>query len=106
MSSQSTKVHEASVVIDGLFCHMDEPIPSTKEEPGMMFEHIIASGVTVFSNSVIADSYPTSMSEAISTLYEFSLVFDACPDQVIPVQRSADILKAKKSGRVGMILST
>lgn len=106
MPNQTTSVHEQSIVIDGLFCHMEEPIPPTEEIPGMMFEHIIASGVTAFSNSVIADSYPTSMPEALSILYASNLVFDAFPDQVVPIRCAKDINEAKETGRVGMILST
>lgn len=106
MSNQAQTVHEESIVIDGLYCHMDEPIPSTDGSPGMMLEPILASGVTAFSNSVIADSFPVSMEGAVSRLYEYNLIFDTFPGQIMPVHQSADIVEAKKSGRVGMILST
>lgn len=106
MSDQARNVHDKSIVIDGLFCHLDEPIPSTTDVPGMMFEHLIAGGVTAFSNSAIPDSFPHDMPSALATLYDTNLIFDAFPDQVIPVLTTRDILLAKETGRVGMIIST
>lgn len=106
MTQDANQVHADSIVIDGLFCHLDEPIPPTGDVPGMMFEHLIAGGVTAFSNSAIPDSFPYTMDGAIEVLYDTNLIYDAFPDQVIPVLTSADIKLAKETGRVGMIIST
>lgn len=106
MTDQALDVHKESIIIDGLFCHLDEPIPPRPDIPGMMFEHLIAGGVTAFSNSVIADSFPVEMPEALSMLYHANLLFDTFSDQVAPIRTTCDLTAAKASGRVGMILST
>ncbi|MGC4105884.1 MAG: membrane dipeptidase [Thermomicrobiales bacterium] len=106
MSDLARDVHESSIVIDGLFCHLDEPIPPTPDVPGMMFEHLIAAGVTAFNNTALPDSFPQTMEGALETLYGANLLYDAFSDQVVPVLTTADIALAKATGRVGMILGT
>jgi len=106
VTDQSSQVHSQSIIIDGLFCHMDEPIPPTKDIPDMMLGHLLASGVTAFSNSVIADSFPVGMEEATSILYEYNLLYAAFPDQLAPILTAQDVKDAKSANKVGMILST
>jgi len=105
-TNDAATVHGEAVIIDGLFCKTYSPIPPTPEVDDMMLGHIIASGVTAFNDSVVADSYPHSLESAISALYHEHVMVQAFPDKALIVRSVEDILEAKRSGRVGVILST
>lgn len=105
-AARSQDLHRRAVIIDGLFCKMYAPIPSTDEVNDLMLGHILASGVTAFSNSVIADSYPQSLGSAMKSLYSMQMEVEAFADKALIVERAADIHGAKESGKVGVILST
>lgn len=104
MTTTPASVHEESIIVDGLFCHMDDPIPPTPEAPGLMLEHILASGVTAFNNTVLADPYPLSMEDALVILHDQALMADSMSDQMLQVRTVEDIYTAKSSGRVGVIV--
>lgn len=106
VSAEARALHHEAVVVDGLFCKLYSPIPPTPEIGDMMFDHILASGVTAFSDSVVADSYPQSMPEAIVKLHDEVAVVEAFPEKALVARSVADIHEAKRSGRVGVILST
>lgn len=101
----SSGIHSSAVIIDGLFCNTHIPIPPTPEVDDLMFGHIINSGVTAFSNSVIADAYPQSFNSAIYALYHQHVLAQAHPGSTLIVERLSDIEEAKATGRTGMILS-
>ncbi len=105
-SPEVRDLHQEAVIIDGLFCKTYAPIPPTAEVDDMMLGHIVASGVTAFNNSVVADSYPQSLQGAINSLYHETLMAQAFPDAALIVRSTDDIRAAKASGRVGIILST
>lgn len=98
-------IHRDAVIIDGLFCKLYSPIPPTDTVDDLMLDHILASGVTAFSDSIIADGYPTTMQEAMMRLYEEQAVVEAFPEKALVVRGVSDIHEAKRSGRVGVILS-
>lgn len=102
----SIQVHDEAIIIDGLFCKLYSPIPPTADVEDMMFDHILASGVTAFSDSIIADGYPLSMPEAMMALYQETAIVEAFPEKALIVRSIADVVEAKNSGRVGVILST
>jgi membrane dipeptidase len=99
-------IHRDALIIDGLFCKLYAPIPPTDTVQDLMFDHILASGVTAFSDSIVADGYPTSMQDAMMRLYEEHAVVEAFPEKALVVRGVDDIYEAKRSGRVGIILST
>lgn len=105
MDADST-IHRDALIIDGLFCKLYAPIPPTEAIPDLMFDHILASGVTAFSDSIVADGYPQTMQEAMTRLYDEHAVVEAFPDKALIVRGVDDIYEAKRSGRVGVILST
>jgi membrane dipeptidase len=105
MNSVATS-HEEAIIIDGLFCKLNSPIPPTSDIGDMMFDHILASGVTAFNDSAIADSYPQTISGAAMKLYEEHLIVESVPDKALIVRTVEDIYEAKRTGRVGVILST
>lgn len=102
----TSAIHRDALVIDGLFCKLYSPIPPTDTVQDLMFDHILASGVTAFSDSIVADGYPQTMQEAMMRLYEEHAVVEAFPEKALIVQSADDIYEAKRSGRVGVILST
>lgn len=104
--AHSAAVHRDALIIDGLFCKLYSPIPPSGGIDDMMFDHILASGVTAFSDSIVADGYPQSMAEAMMRLYEEHAVVEAFPEKALVVRGVDDIFEAKRSGRVGVILST
>lgn len=106
VDNRAAQVHEEAIIIDGLFCKTYAPIPPTPEVNDMMLGHVIASGVTAFSDSVVADSYPQSLQSAINSLYHEHLMVQAFPDSALIVHSAADIREAKASRKVGVILST
>lgn len=106
MSQSARAVHEQAVIIDGLFTKLYAPIPPTPTIDDMMFDHILASGVTVFSDSVVADAYPIGLEEAMMRINGEQLIIEAFPEKALLVRSVADIREAKRSGRVGIILST
>lgn len=99
-------VHADAVIIDGLFCKLYSPIPPQGGIDDLMFDHILASGVTAFCDSIVADAYPQSMPEAMMNLYQEHAIAEAFPEKALVVRRASDIYEAKRSGRVGIILST
>lgn len=105
-TSTANDLHRDAIIIDGLFCKTHTPIPPTDEVDDLMLGHILASGVTAFSNSVVADSYPQSLTAAVNSLYNEQLMVDAFPDKALIVRSAADIRTAKETNRVGVILST
>jgi membrane dipeptidase len=105
-TNAAAALHERAIIIDGLFCKMYSPIPKTDEVDDLMLGHILASGVTAFSDSVVADSYPQSLPSAMKSLYSEQLIVDAFPDKAMVIRTAEDIRTAKQTGRVGVILST
>lgn len=99
-------VHANSIVIDGLFCKLYSPIPPQGGIDDLMFDHILASGVTAFCDSIVADAYPQSMQEAMMNLYHEHGIAEAFPEKSLVVRSVDDIHEAKRSGRVGIVLST
>lgn len=110
--SQSTQpatlneVHADSIIIDGLFCKLYSPIPPQGGIEDLMFDHILASGVTAFCDSIVADAFPQSMPEAMMNLYQEHAIVDAFPEKALVVRGVEDIVEAKRTGRVGVVLST
>ena len=102
----SNDEYRRAIVIDGLFCKLRSPIPPSADEPDMMFGPIRSSGVTAFSDSVIADDFPTGFEDAIARLYEEHALVEAFPEAALVVRSVDDIAHAKATGRVGVILST
>lgn len=100
-----TDVHKEAIVIDGLFCKLYAPITPDPPIDDMMFDHILASGVTAFNDSAIADSFPYDFHGAVHRLYEEQGIVESVPDKALIVRTVADIHEAKRSGRVGVILS-
>jgi membrane dipeptidase len=72
----------------------------------MMFGHVLASGVTAFSDSIVADDFPVTFEEAVHRLYEETALVEAFPEAAMIVRSVDDIHLAKRTGRVGVILST
>lgn len=106
MTKSAAEVHQEAVIIDGLFCKLYAPITPTPDIPDLMFDHILASGVTAFSDSAVADSFPYEMPGAMKRLYEEQGIVDSVPEKALIVRKVDDIVEAKRSGRVGVILST
>lgn len=106
MEMLSTTVHDESVIIDGLFCHLERPINPTAETPDLMLDHIQKSGVTAFSHSLIADSFPVEMPEALTHLYDAALMIDSMSHRMMQIRTVDDLLTAKRDGKIGVIFST
>jgi len=100
------QLHKESIIIDGLFCHFEQPIPPTTEIPDMWLDHMLASGVTALNYSLIADANPMSMQSALLTIYEESVMLDAFPDKILHVKSVADLKLAKETKRLGIIFGT
>lgn len=106
MTTTAETLHEGAIVIDGLFCKLYSPIPYSDGVEDFMFDHIVASGVTAFNDSVIADAHPQSLHDAIMSLHQEHAIVEAFPKKTLVVRTVEDIREAKRSGRVGVILST
>lgn len=98
-------VHKRAIIIDGLFNKTYAPIDPEPEVDDMMFDHILASGVTAFNDSAIADSFPYDFHGAVHRLYEEQGIIESVSDKALIVRTVDDIHEAKRSGRVGVILS-
>lgn len=108
MSNQAQALHNESIIIDGLFFQIYTPVPHGAGEPpsDLLLDHIQASGVTAFNHSVIIDSFPVSIEQALWNLYQDSAIFETFPDRVLQVRSVADIKRAKDEGKVGIIFGT
>lgn len=106
MTDRSRRIHDDSIIIDGAFTNFSVPIPPTESVPDMMLDHIIDGGVTAVCHSLIADPFPMSAEEALMTLYDESIVFDAFPDKTVQVLTAQDIEDAKTAGKLGIIFAT
>ncbi|MEA2529256.1 MAG: rane dipeptidase [Thermomicrobiales bacterium] len=106
MVDEARRIHEDSIIIDGLFCKMNVPIPPTEQAPGLLLEHIKQSGVTAFCDSVIADSYPESAEGALMKLHAANLMGDVFPDEILIIRTVEDLRTAKREGKIGIILTT
>lgn len=91
-SSPVTELHRTSVVVDGLNA-------SNFYSP-RVWERLHEGGVTAV-NATLAAWH--SAAETLKTIGDFFPMFDRNHDRIMPARSTADIARAKETGRVGVI---
>lgn len=100
------KVVDDSIVIDALFHGLFEDPPIEADDEKTVIDMLLDGGVTAISDTVMDDNYPSSFTDCCKKLHYYYLLEDTLPEQVIIVKNAEDIETAKKTGKLGVILST
>ena len=83
--------HEDLIVIDGLqYCRWDRNVFQQLRDGGVSAVHVTIA-------------YHENARETLSRIGEWNLLFELHGDLVIPVHCADDVLRAKQSGRVGIV---
>lgn len=88
---RAQRAHERTIVVDGLGGSAWE------------YEPIIAGGVTAV-NVTLASSTPATPVPVLKEALRYHWLAETAPDRLLVVGRCADIVRAKETGRLGVIL--
>jgi len=92
MTSEATRLHRESIIIDGLNAsHFRDPV---------ILQRLEAGGVTAVQLTVAAWH---GREETIESIADHYAIFEQNAARVVPVYEVADIYRAKTTGRVGII---
>ena len=104
MSSQARPLLQKSIVVDGLFHSLlIDPPPADGRKDTV--DLLLAGGVNIINGTVILDFYRNDFPTYCRELYRFFVLEEACPEKVLLVRSYADLLQAKREGKLGVILS-
>lgn len=106
MSRSAQDILKSAITIDCLFHGLFEDVPVEADEKITIVDLLVNGGVTAISDTMMDDNYPSNLPMACKTMYNYYLLEDTLPDQVVIVRRSQDILDAKKAGKLAVIMST
>ena len=106
MSNSAHEILKDSIVIDCLFHGLFEDVPVEADGEITIVDLLQRGGVTAISDTMMNDNYPSSLTAACKTMYNYYLLEDTLPDQVVIVRNSKDIVDAKKTGKLAVIMST
>ena len=106
MSNCAHKILNDSIVIDCLFHGLFEDVPIEADDKITIVDLLLNGGVTAISDTMLDDNYPSGLIAAVRTMYNYYLLEDTLPDQVRIVRTSKDIVDAKQSGKLAVIMST
>ncbi len=106
MSNSAHEILKDSIVIDCLFHGLFEDVPVEADDKITIVDLLLNGGVTAISDTMLDDNYPSGLAAAVKTMYNYYLLEDTLPNQVIIVKNSKDIVEAKKTGKLAVIMST
>jgi membrane dipeptidase len=104
MSQQANELLHKSIVVDGLFHSLlidPPPMDGRKDTVDLL----LAGGVNIINGTVVLDYYKNDFPTFCRELHRFFVLEEACPEKVLLVRSYADILQAKRDGKLGIILS-
>lgn len=104
MSGRAKEVLKNSVVVDGLFHSLLNDLPPTDTTKDII-DLLIDGGVTVINATVVLDYYKNDFPIYIKELYRFFMLEEAYPEKVLIIRNYADIERAKKDNKLGLVLS-
>lgn len=97
------KLLEESLVFDGLFHSMFKDPPFGDR---YMLDLMLDGGLTGLSTSVIYDKYRNHFLDCVKEIYQYYVFADAFPDQVVLVEKADDLVEAKRTKKLAVVLST
>lgn len=104
MAHQARELLQRSIVVDGLFHRLLTDPPPTDGQKDII-DLLLGGGVTIINGTVVLDFYKNDFTIYCRGLHRFFLLEEACPEKVRLVRRYADVLQAKRDGKLGVILS-
>lgn len=106
MNEQVKNIFKQNIIVDGLFhAILKDPPPECGIGKDIV-DMILDGGVNCISNSVLDDVYPFKFIDLCHEIYDHFLLQDVIPEKLLVVDHFDDILKAKKEGKLALILST
>ena len=106
MANTAHDILQQSIVIDCLFHGLFEDVPVEADDKINIFDLLHNGGVTAISDTMLDDNYPSNLAAAVKTMYNYYLLEDTLPDQVVIVRSSKDIVRAKETGKLAVIMSS
>lgn len=99
-------VLKKSIAIDTLFHGLftDPPFECSPDKD--IVDILLDGGVTAISTTVTDDNYPASFTDCCKEIHKYYLLEETCPEKVVVATSAADIERAKKEGKLAVILST
>jgi membrane dipeptidase len=101
-SAQAKDILKEAIVIDGMGGSIVHPTPYVAE--GTYEEQLVGYGWTAMNSTLVSEpTYTPTYEEVLKAVNENLLYFDISPKARL-VEKSADILEAKKNGQLAVIL--
>jgi len=95
------KLHNDSIIIDGLFHSLLEDPPMDPEED--IVDKLVFGGVTAINLTIQPEIFPMDMLELLKAIYSHLELFSVFPNKVVQVTNTKDIIKAKEDNKLGII---
>src|SRR5690625_4999442 len=104
MKNDVREIMDNSIIIDGLFHSLISDPPPTQANKDIV-DLLIDGGVTVINATVVLDYYKNDFKSFCNQLYRFLVLEETLSDKLLIIRQYNDILKVKKEGKLGIILS-
>lgn len=106
MKEITQPVVKNGVLIDSLFHGLFTDPPFECDEHTDIVDLLLQGGMTAISTTITDDNYPASFVECCHEIHKYYLLQDTCPDRVIIATSAKDIDRAKREGKLAVIMST
>lgn len=106
MSEQVKRIFKNNIITDALFHTLLKDPPPECNMKKNIIDMIMEGGVNCISDSILDDVYKDNFKDLCYAIYDHELLRDCMPDKILLVDKFDDIEKAKKEGKLAIILAT